>query len=475
MRTHEDGATNVRSLLGLAGSLCRRLCRISNSQQPDGMGSVLSADAYKRLALHDDAPLSLLDLVASSDAWIHRRVESVAFYDNTTVAYRVSVDLTIPDVAPVVAPTSGGVGLRLLPVTMLRKEPLANLDVRDASGRSLPILTSKQNSDLSLAMLLVWARSILQGDVPEPIVNDLDRLVRCSAAEASRAYVSLEEGPAAGADAERAILFSAAEESFAALANDLSEHFVFIVGIAAEPGERHVLKFSYDVSYQVGPYASVPRRIAERLGLAASSVEFELVAPVPAASHHFEVVKPPDVDVAYLTATRPGADKALRVEGGAQHVHAHLGQVLEGEAVAVTVGLLAERRGWLRGCWATATAITALLVFLAVHLPVVTPIAEDGPRMAASTGAPLLLAVAGLAASLLNRPREHALATDLLWVLRLVVAAPPLAAFGLAAALTVGPPRIVIPVVCWVLTAVSASAAAVVTVAVWWPWTRPPG
>lgn len=459
----------------------KRLMRgpTSPASSPAPMGNTWPQQAYQSVAQDEMVALDILDLVNSSEQWLHRRVEAVDFYDNTTATYRVSLDFTVPPKAPVIDLSSSSAA-RLLPITMLAKRPLANFDVRDESGRSLPVLTTEQNAQLAHKMLIIWARGILDAAVPEPLTVMLNHLVRARVEDGPAAFEEFGRGALPGAEREQATLLGAAEGMFGALVDDLSEHFILMVLLSAEDGDRRVIKISYDQSYEAGPGASFRRRLGYRLGWTASSVYFEAMSPILAESHHFEVVEPTDVDIVDFTITRtPGSFR--RIDAGGRHVHAHLGRVLEGQKIEVTVGLLPERRGWLRGCWVGGLAITALLSFLAFHLDAVVPQASSATGEEGRSGAALLLALAGLVASILNRTREHALATDLLVGLRWVAGIPPACAFALAAVLTVGPesranlpllgPAMVnVPLTWYLLTFLSAVAAVIVTVAMRRPW-----
>jgi len=122
----------------------------------------------------------ILQLLLSSQTWVHRRVEAVIFRDGTTATRKVSVDFTLPSQAPTCAvcarwsqanghhPDGDPTGAatlelppRLVPITLLPKRSLINFDLRDESGAALPHLELRQNQDLTFALLCIWAQYVI--------------------------------------------------------------------------------------------------------------------------------------------------------------------------------------------------------------------------------------------------------------------------------------------------------------------------
>lgn len=59
--------------------------------------------------------VAVLQLLIRMQQWVHRRVETVAFCDGTTITRRVSVDFTVPAQAPAVRLAAGAAPFYLLP------------------------------------------------------------------------------------------------------------------------------------------------------------------------------------------------------------------------------------------------------------------------------------------------------------------------------------------------------------------------
>lgn len=127
---------------------------------------------YQMLANEQSVALDLLDLLDCGPLWIHRRVEAVEFYDDISVAHHVSMDLTVPKLAPCLPNASPPHRrVRILPLTMLAKAPLSGFDLRDESGRSLPVLTTHQNGNVGLSMLRAWAQSIVGSELHRTLTH----------------------------------------------------------------------------------------------------------------------------------------------------------------------------------------------------------------------------------------------------------------------------------------------------------------
>lgn len=426
------------------------------------------SDHYVTLSNDSECALDLLELVDNTRSWIHRRVERISFHDDISISHHLSLDFTVPPRAPLIPTATGdGMNSRLIPLSMLHKRPLSSFDTRDEATSPVPVLTTEQNATVALSMLKVWAESILQSEVPNDIANHFDRIIRCSADEGPACLADFEHGPLESEGARR-ILLDAADGAFAALLTDLSHFFLLLLYLPTHAHQRRVIKVSYDLRYRVGWRGRPFRHTAERIGFLPSTAQFELTAPIPAESQHFEVVKPDDVDVVGFNSIREPSKREQYTSGGGQSVHAHYGALEEGEAVVVRVDLQPESRGWLRTSWMGSILITILLLFLAFAVDDLTPTPDEQ----GTPGASLLLAVAAVAVSALSRPREHALATNLLWVMRRISVIPPLCAFALAVGLVVRSPTIPSETLAIFLAIASLVGGILITITVAGTWIR---
>jgi hypothetical protein len=115
-------------------------------------------DPYTREAV---AGLGLRELLVNEAAWVHRRVETFEFLDESTVRRKMSVDLTLPEDNRLVRALFALEG-PFVPLTTLRKTPLGHLDVWTEDGRALPVLTTEQNGRLAGACLFGIARNFVR-------------------------------------------------------------------------------------------------------------------------------------------------------------------------------------------------------------------------------------------------------------------------------------------------------------------------
>ncbi len=113
-------------------------------------------------------------LLDDPEDWVHRRVETVSFLDGSSVHRRMSVDFDLPgeEARPRTGPP-------LVPLTLLEKRPLVNLDVRDESGAALAVLNAEENGFVAWSLLARVVQVLLAGptnpdpQVPAHILADL--------------------------------------------------------------------------------------------------------------------------------------------------------------------------------------------------------------------------------------------------------------------------------------------------------------
>jgi hypothetical protein len=190
--------------------------------------------------------LIMLLLLTDWKGWTDRRVESVSFLDPDTVRRRVSVDFTIPALPTVIQ--RRGVPLQYVPVALLRKRRLIQFDLRDESGRVLPLVASKANGALAAATLVEAARAFARPgeQLPPPsILRDIWEIASSEPNHALKTWASLAQCPSGvgGDTAWREALTRSWR--FMSLANDLARNFVVVTPLECHVGDRRVIKFAY--------------------------------------------------------------------------------------------------------------------------------------------------------------------------------------------------------------------------------------
>lgn len=92
--------------------------------------------------------------------WVHRRVDALSFIGLSRVSQRTSLDFSVPREAPQYA--ISGTRVNVLPLIPVEKVPLVGLDLSDDQGQDIPILTSRQNSSISVLGMLSLGDVVLE-------------------------------------------------------------------------------------------------------------------------------------------------------------------------------------------------------------------------------------------------------------------------------------------------------------------------
>ena len=102
-------------------------------------------------------------------SWVLRRVEKVHFQDEFSLARRTSIELLVPHDAPTLR-TAGGAAngaattdCWLVPLSVMRRRTLVNLDIRDEDGGSISLLGLRFTQKLDEAMLRAAAKLAVPG------------------------------------------------------------------------------------------------------------------------------------------------------------------------------------------------------------------------------------------------------------------------------------------------------------------------
>jgi hypothetical protein len=349
-------------------------------------------------------------LLATSNEWINRRVETVALTAGT-IRRRVSVDFTLPMTPEVEVPGVVPPG-HYAPLALLGKEPLTSFDLRDAQGAALPMMTRAQTTALGTAALVAALEAAAGVPVGSDVRGLLRRIVDLPFEAGGRdALVRLRTGD----DVDPALRRAAREDAaYGWLEQTLAGGFTVVAKVAA-PEERQIVKFSYDSPVEpvrgrravrkavAGWVREGPRvrPILRWLGKRLAWSPYSIVLPVPdvggAASYHFELQTQGELEVvdAGLLATRAPPASIGPVPGKRVHMYVTGSAGSRGFAWGL---LRAERHGPLFAALVLAGITTLLLAGAAVAAPTV--------KEAPDTLPPLLLAVPGALAAFLSRPNE---------------------------------------------------------------------
>ena len=413
-------------------------------------------DEYVKLAF------GVLELLVSRHLWVHRRVEALEFIDEIRVRRKVSVDFWLPtwegykrvlEVLPS--------GFALVPLTSLRKGSLRNFDVTDQSGEALPTLTKAQNQRLGFALLISQAVTVAfatgVSELPPQITADMGAIVSTDnvqvAEERRHAFFSKTEDGAL----RRAL---ASDELFPLLLAELSRDFLLSVVVRAKPGERHIVKYSYEDSLR--PHGNIPglgdrvrRWLVGRLGW--SGVELATTLALgTSGTHHIEVPAP---DELYVERARLlVGQNVVGTDGPAERIHIRTTMHTPTQGLVVLTMRL-QPRGVLTAAFLVSVFIWLLLAGGAL-LHYAWRIERAGDVVPS-----VLLAVPGVFGAYLFTPGQHRLLRKLFVGIRVVVLAITALSFAAAILLAVKLPPGTRPKLWYGLAGLATVAMAALTAA----------
>jgi hypothetical protein len=210
------------------------------------------------------------------DSWMHRIVEGIEFADEARMQRRLSLDFTVPRTAHGICITDGEVHVPLL---TLEKTVIKALSLTDGEGKVIPVLTSRENGILSTAVLVEQAR----------------RTGLSISCEGRKLLRDLANGRSVQSDAEyeqrkqEAVLTEEDRRIVAALEalqstsiRQLTNSFLLVGRVRARPGDRIVVKLSYE----------------EEISLTGGYLVLQTPGLFRSDTYHVEIVAPEDTVIA---------------------------------------------------------------------------------------------------------------------------------------------------------------------------------
>ena len=449
----------------------RRARRREDSHRPDPVPPL------EELELPDaDAAfvgMGALELILFSREWIHRRVETAEFEDESTVRRDVAVHVTIPRNHTFSPHRTGDDDVCLAPIALLKKRKLTLFEIRDESGAAVSALTRHAGEKIVAAGLVAMARTLVGGDVHDAVRADLEEIASGNAAAAERALGRLRRAGAAvhagakvkGAELERAQLLE--WPAFHALVWELASNSPVLVPLDHSKGSRRVLRFSYKeravtarsrrVAFLTRKLLTGPLRAA---AIIPTPLRFELPAVGDSGSYHYEFAVPVGlhaVNPRLWFVDHDGREMCADGDDGSySRVHLavrHVGRVARAYA---EVPVRPRTATVIRAGWLAATFTVLVLVAGGIFLG----------EVKASPAVTGVLLVATSFTSLYAAGREESmLVTKLTFRLRLLAVLPAACAFVAAGWNVVGGHGRAIDHGWWYVTGVAAAAWMLLTVA----------
>ena len=383
---------------------------------------------------------ALLDAVVGWSDWCHRRVDSIHPLQGERGRVRHSIDCTPPP-DPRLAYLSNERSLQgvdevrgpiVLPLAIVAKGPMRELDALIGDGTPLPLLGMGENVEFAVAMLEHALRSqgVAVGDSLKEVLY-----VIVGPSESS-ADVAAELATAGRLGDVQFWQPSELNSEVSDLIRDLGAGFLLSCLLPSElAGIRQILKISFHwrIEAETGGVAPLAlQRLRVSFRFRSRLILLPMMAPSDARSYHLEFQTPPELTCTGLTLPKVSGEEWLpsMVDTTGQpvaHVHGTYARP-PGETAFVSLGVSS------RGLWTYAllsTFLTAVIMWLAIGLPG----AKVALMASADGAAALLLAVPAVFIGLGAGQKENALAAWMLGPLRLIMLTCALGLFAVAGSL----------------------------------------
>lgn len=313
------------------------------------------------------AGIACTPLLADPKAWINRRVETIEMLTHEETRRRVSVDFTLSAGLQEELEVDDGV---VVPLVVLTKEARRNFDLRDESGRSIPVLGKGQNGQLAHVALMNAAFHALPDDLTpevfELLAADLRRVVFEDPSEAVDQLATFY----AADDRWRTAITEDADCK--ALLDVLWQNYVLFAVLPPGGPTRRILKYSYGDDFDATPrqYGALARvRGAARRILDPDSRDFVIWTPGAsrAASFHVEVAIPEELRIRSAFLYDVVTEEAVSdVDRNVNRASLYVPTQVDAESVVDTyVEVSPERTGMVSQAAATSF-ITAVLLWVGV-------------------------------------------------------------------------------------------------------------
>lgn len=342
-------------------------------------------------------------------AWCHRKVESLNLMEGDRARRRVSLDCTPQDIGwPVYDWPKWWAHRRdaqiAVPLTMMSKGLIRDLDVSDSEGRPISVLGRSEN--VAIAELTMWAM------VKKSVIPGLEQEVRAILSD-----IAGMESKRAQAKAEGLIVMLKLSDSVANRILDFAANFLLVALLPREKAnQRQLIKYSYHWERESpGTIRSALRGLVAGLGFISYKSVMEIAFAQSARSYHLEVPAPDGLLVTKIRLGK-GSDGLLKpsrpsVVGHAQANYSKLDDGTDDAEIFIRLA----RRSIL-----PPVAGAALLVWLGFSWALIAPNALSSMRSSADAATALLLVGPALMIGWLARNGENAITSRLLGPTRFI-------------------------------------------------------
>jgi hypothetical protein len=382
-------------------------------------------------------------LIFGGSTYRHRQVLKLMPLDHSLMRYKASLDFTVP-----VVPSNTASVLRhvYVPIAVVPKRVLGNVDLTDEQGFSLPALNREDESELTRHFIvLYWLTNHIdpktkaanpaarEEDLPREALQLLDNIIR-SSPEAASVYI---ENFERGWEAWKSTVRDRAQETLLSLVKLLAgQAMIYALLQDVQLGVRRIVKLSYNDIFPSTGKRGWPRSFLRFFSLSPTPIFVPIPIAVNVGSFHLEIEAPSGL--AFLDGYVMTSSDRRVIPGsvppfGATHVHFYLPKENRAKDLRAELFLLPEQDGWLRTGSLTAWFVAAAISFFAVFHSRLSELGNPTPAANA------LLAAGAIVAVYLAQPPEHRLTSRLLRGARgLVVFSGIVAAVSVAIALLTG-------------------------------------
>ena len=325
--------------------------------------------------------------------WVLRRVEKVAFERDRSVSRRITIEINVPEDAPEFLFEDEKYWL--IPLSIMRRRTLVNLDLRDEVDRSvgLPGLRLNQQFDASVLLAAAAAAGIQNLERGTPLRQFIQKVVAGTHGQVFDEMQAFEgkkrQQPAHLEEAARSRLFSD-------MVHRLKSNFTLYVFLLVKMGRHRLLRMWFDEPVDWKPRRAVlapsdndgqiytPNQPLRRLdfthlkssiGFSPIRIRFQAPSAENAASYHFEITAPPGLRIveASFLAGRPNEPErhvsADHVVGHSPTTGLHAVEIPHGSLCRAQVDLRVPAYGWLGTVLITCVVIFLVLLSVARHSP----------------------------------------------------------------------------------------------------------
>lgn len=390
-------------------------------------------------------------------SWILRRVEKVSFISDRRLLRASTIELRVPEFLPTVM--AHGEPHHLVPLTLMRRRTLVNLDLADDNGSSLSLLGLRFTQQLDQSML--WAAGGRDGLGPEldPFDGYVSDAVSGEAGDVRAAYARFSRSFADARDRD-----SETRDDLTLLEATLDRlwhNFTLYVTVPAARDRHRRVRLAFEErmrwEHQLpsthedadGTFHYVPmvdsvhgwKTLGQSFASRPTRLRFLTPGADACASYHFEFKAPTgiSVDRADLVAGRPntvvGEPPRVSCDSVSDPGHSaglHAVEVPPGSLCRAQVDLRLPRRGWLSTLLGSMVAVSCVMIAVLVYAHQVANSGVELDTDQATNVIVLLVSVAAGAATYVAQQHATDVMTRLAKALRLVavaaVAAPAMAA-----------------------------------------------